>query len=533
MKQKKEYSRLLSISDSLYRVILFLYPSKFRSEFGPDMARTFSDCSRDAFLRQGAGGLLWIWISHLFDLIKTVFEQHILESDMDKSSQQTTVIGGILAAIGLIILSSQFSYFTTLTWSMFLASVGAITIVLYLRDRSHRWLMFTSYVLWVIAITLCLADAAVRPEAWINKILPVGFKAEELLVPFILSVIGIPSWVGYFKNKKREYLITAYFFSVILLVILSAFYTSGEFIFSLILYAAAVPMLFSYFKEQNHSLLVPGYLLTAFATCFSIGMGLDLHLYSSNAMIYALGGGSIISGLGLFALRPQIKKTNPHAVVQLMVIGGIIVILGGIMLFAVPSELSVQTVYFVLGSIGILTGAWYFFDRSRTWLGMTSYVTFFIFGIIYINVGDGSLNVNPQYIAPFIFGSIGVLFLLAYFRNTNKQGALITGYVFSVFAGFLLLAFSNFFNGILIPPYISFAIGLPFIFTYIRNKTRWTLIPGYVILSLGVALLLGSIIQEATSLEGAFQYAAAGFMVLAGLGMQVLRPMLKEQAEAG
>lgn len=453
---------------------------------------------------------------------------------MDKSSQQTTVIGGILAVIGLIILSSQFSNFTTLIWSMFLASIGAITMVLYLRDRSHRWLMVTSYVLWVIAITLFLADSAVRPEGWVIKITSADFKPEELIVPFILSAIAIPFWVGYFKNKKREFLITAYIFSAILLVILTAFYTSGEFLFVLILYAVAAPMLFSYFKEQNHSLLVPGYLLAVFATSFLIGTGLDLLLNSGNTLIYVLGGGSIISGLGLFALRPQIKRTNPHAVVQLMVIGGVIVVLGGIMLFAIQSDLSVQTVYFVLGSIGFLTGAWYLFDRSRTWLGITSYILFAIVGLIYINVGDGSLNANPQpqYVAPFIFGSIGVPFLLVYFRNTNKHGALIIGYVFSVFAGFLLLAISNFLNGILIAPYINFAIGVPFIFAYFRNKIRWTLIPGYAILSLGVALLLGSIIQDSTSLEGAFQYTVAGFLVIAGLSMQVLRPMLKQQAEA-
>ena len=449
---------------------------------------------------------------------------------MDKPSQQTTVIGGILATLGFIILFSEFPNSAILTLGIFLASVGAFLLVLYLRDRSHRWLMFTSYVLCVMAISLFLADAIVRPEAWIIKKLPAGVKVEELLVSFILSALAVPFWVGYFKNKNRGFFITAYSLSAILLVILTAFYTSGEFLFSLTLYAVAVPMLYSYFKEQNHALLVPWYLLVVFATSFSIGQGLERLLNSGSALPYALGGGSIVSVLGLFALRPLIKKTNPHATDQLITIGGIILILGGLMLFGIQSEISIRTVYFVLGSIGIITGAWYLFDRSQTWLGLTSYVIFVIVGIIYLNIGDVSLSVKyqyQQYVAPFIFGSIGMPFLLAYFRNTSRKGFLITGYIFCVFTGFLLLAISNFLNGILIAPYISFVIGLPFIFAYIITETRWALMPGYAILSVGASLLLASIIRDATSLEGAFQYTLAGFLMLAGLGVRVLRPMLK------
>jgi len=449
---------------------------------------------------------------------------------MDKPSQQTNVIGGILVMVGLIILFSQFPNSTVLTLAVFLASVGGIMIGFYLHDRSHHWLMLTSYVLWVLATTLFLAYGVARPEASIAKILPAHVRAEELMVLFILSAIALPFWVGYFKNKKPALLIVAYSFTAILLVILTTFYTSGEFLFALILYAAAVPMLYSYFKGQNHTLFVPGYFLAAFATSFLIGQGLE-HLFNSDiASSYALGIGSIVSVLGLFALRPLIKNTNLHAKVQLITIGGIILILGGLMLFGVRSEISVRTVYFVLVSMGMITGAWYLFDRSLTWLGLTSYVLFVIVGIIYLNIGGVSLSVKyqyQQYVAPFIFGSIGMPFLLAYFRNTKRRGSLIIGYIFCIFTGFLLLVFSNFLNGILIAPYMSFAVGLPFIFAYIFTETRWALIPGYAILSVGISLLLASIIRDATTLEGAFQYTVAGFLMLAGLVMRGLRPMLK------
>jgi len=449
---------------------------------------------------------------------------------MVKPSQQTTVIGGILATLGLIILFSQFPNSTILTLGVFLASVGGITFLLYLHDRSHHGLMHTSYVLYVLATTLFLVYAVVRPETSITKILPAGVRTEELMVLFVLSAIALPFWVGYFKKKKTALLIAAYSLSAMLLVILTTFYTSGEFLFALILYAAAVPMLYSYFKGQNHSLFVPGYLLAVFATSFSIGQGLERLFNSDIALSYALGIGSIVSVLGLFVLRPLISNTNPHPMVQLITIGGIILILGGLMLFGVQSENSVRTVYFVLGSMGIITGAWYLFDRSQTWLGLTSYVIFVIVGIIYLNIDYVSLSVKyqyRQYIAPFIFGSIGMPFLLAYFRNTKRRGSLIIGYIFCVFTGFLLLIFSNFLNGILIAPYISFVVGLPFIFAYIITETRWALMTGYAILSVGVSLLLASIIRDATSLEGAFQYTVAGFLMLAGLGMRVLRPMLK------
>ena len=78
---------------------------------------------------------------------------------------------------------------------------------------------------------------------------------------------------------------------------------------------------------------------------------------------------------------------------------------------------------------------------------------------------------------------------------------------------------------------IMSSIGLPFLFAYFRNKTRWALLPGYAMMSLAVALFVGGIIEDAIAFEGSFQYTVAGLLVVAGLGMQALRPMLQEKTE--
>lgn len=225
----QEQNRALSISDKLYELLLYLYPPEFRSVYAIDMVRTFRDCSRDAISQTGLNGLFWLWMSNLFDLLKTAFEQHFLEShEMNKSSQQTTLVGGILSGLGILFLLSQFSDFSLITWTLIIAGLGALTTVFYLRDRTQGWLATTAYILWAIAGLLALINLS---EYTATRIIIIGngsIRTDDLIAPYIISAITLPLWVSYLRNKRQGMLNAAYTMTAVLVSLSVAMFTSGD-----------------------------------------------------------------------------------------------------------------------------------------------------------------------------------------------------------------------------------------------------------------------------------------------------------------
>ncbi len=68
--------RIVSLSDTLYRLLLRCYPSEFRREYGGEMAQTFRACCREALRQQGTGGVLQLWGRILYDFSTSVCVQH-------------------------------------------------------------------------------------------------------------------------------------------------------------------------------------------------------------------------------------------------------------------------------------------------------------------------------------------------------------------------------------------------------------------------------------------------------------------------
>jgi serine/threonine protein phosphatase PrpC len=68
--------RLLSTSEHLYRIFLFVYPAEFRRACRQEMVQTFRDCCREAQQRAGAWGLMRFWGFILYDLLITAFVEH-------------------------------------------------------------------------------------------------------------------------------------------------------------------------------------------------------------------------------------------------------------------------------------------------------------------------------------------------------------------------------------------------------------------------------------------------------------------------
>lgn len=69
-------STLVSLSVSVYRLLLTLYPSRFREQHGPQMVQVVRDLCRRDLGRGGALGVLGLWTRLLVDLLGTAVDQH-------------------------------------------------------------------------------------------------------------------------------------------------------------------------------------------------------------------------------------------------------------------------------------------------------------------------------------------------------------------------------------------------------------------------------------------------------------------------
>jgi hypothetical protein len=70
---------VLSFSDHLYRRFLRAYPAEYRQGFSEDMDQVFRDLCREIYEREGLAGFLELWLTTLFDLLKTAIEERSKE----------------------------------------------------------------------------------------------------------------------------------------------------------------------------------------------------------------------------------------------------------------------------------------------------------------------------------------------------------------------------------------------------------------------------------------------------------------------
>ncbi|MEZ4679957.1 MAG: hypothetical protein R2932_37630 [Caldilineaceae bacterium] len=70
---------LVYVANRLYGLLLYLYPRRFRHEYGEPMAQLFRDAMRQQLRRGGMAALLSLWILTLFDLVRSVFVEQMAE----------------------------------------------------------------------------------------------------------------------------------------------------------------------------------------------------------------------------------------------------------------------------------------------------------------------------------------------------------------------------------------------------------------------------------------------------------------------
>jgi len=107
---------VLSFSDNLYRRFLRAYPAEYRQGFSEDMAQVFRDLCREIYEREGLAGFLELWLTTLFDLLKTAIEERsreVVQMTKEKFvrlSGWALMLGGATFMLGFALSSQETSF---------------------------------------------------------------------------------------------------------------------------------------------------------------------------------------------------------------------------------------------------------------------------------------------------------------------------------------------------------------------------------------------------------------------------------------
>lgn len=114
----------VALSYALYRRLLVLYPSAFRSAYGAEMAQVFRDRARDVYRAHGAVGVLTLWPAALRDVISAAVGEH-LEQERHMSRKLLPLIGSLVVLVGVFftVVPMQVRYSVWFAIGVFLGMV--------------------------------------------------------------------------------------------------------------------------------------------------------------------------------------------------------------------------------------------------------------------------------------------------------------------------------------------------------------------------------------------------------------------------
>jgi hypothetical protein len=143
----------------------------------------------------------------------------------------------------------------------------------------------------------------------------------------------------------------------------------------------------------------------------------------------------------------------------------------------------------VLFSIAIPFLVVYFRNKTENWWALIPAYVMIVIGVL-IGLTE-VFNVDDDIIGPAILYAIAIPFLVVYYRNKENWWALIPAYAMIVIGTMVALIETDTLSDLLIPAFINLAIAIPFFVVYFRNKENWwALIPGGIMGLVGLGFLL-------------------------------------------
>ena len=188
--------KLVSISVGLYRMLLRVYPRTHREAYGPLMLQVFRDACRDAYRREGTGGLVHEWMHTLLDAVPSLIVEYCSELErggwlnMDERTARkrralTWIISGLPVALGLALTLLNPQY------------MGRMVLYPHARTQPLGWIFTASIVVlagltyWTQRASLALTIRSGRRSA-AGILLAVG-SALFFALPAVCLVIFGPA----------------------------------------------------------------------------------------------------------------------------------------------------------------------------------------------------------------------------------------------------------------------------------------------------------------------------------------------------
>lgn len=177
------------------------------------------------------------------------------------------------------------------------------------------------------------------------------------------------------------------------------------------------------------------------------------------------------------------KKSNS-------ILGILLILFGGVAFLDYFVEITAW------GWVGILVGAGFLAlvilwpDRSN-WINLLpTYILWVIAGMIALILLRLLRN---ETIATYVMAAIATPFLIGYYRNRTLWGLLIPAYVLLVVGLMVAMIGLGWLVDLVIPAYVMFAIAVPFLVVYLRNRSNWwALIPSGIMGVIGLSFLLAT-----------------------------------------
>jgi hypothetical protein len=179
---------------------------------------------------------------------------------------------------------------------------------------------------------------------------------------------------------------------------------------------------------------------------------------------------------------------------QGIVWGGLLIILGGLLLVEVFTELSewVWVGALTIGGLGVY--AIYATDRSERWMLVPSYVLLTIALMVALITLD---ILQDSYVATYVLAVIALPFLYVYLSDRTHWWAVIPAYILLAIGVMVGLIESGILEDNLVASYVLFSVAIPFFVIYARDRKQWwALIPGGITGLIGLALLVAEAAAE-------------------------------------
>ena len=186
-------SKIIALSDKVFRKLLGLYPASYRRDYGYLMAQLFRDQSRGAWQRGRYAGLLKLWLRTLPDLGKTALIEQLTQNERNpimnaKHTPTVLLVAGLL--FGLLSFTHIVAPFHGVFMLLLMASVlcNLAKAGVELSRPASEWplILARTIVLMFVYALFLPAWAHMKREASIST--PVAHDPFGLLIMICLFI---------------------------------------------------------------------------------------------------------------------------------------------------------------------------------------------------------------------------------------------------------------------------------------------------------------------------------------------------------